>query len=330
MFGGEATATSQPPVGTTLAVYDPFDQAAGGLTGLTAPIGAATWTLIMTSSSVVDFAVDATNHLITRSVQDPGATLGRDGRGVTAGTTNYSQVTVSVDINWAAVGVSSAGSGNTGSGVIFRGVNASLLSRVQVKSLSGIGAFLSYAIGGSSSGSGGGSITFSANTWYTLTVTCDASGRMRAWWNLRGAPLGSPVLDLTLAILGPGGTMATGRVGVYDENSSGTTFTRNMDNFTVYSSGGASASDAVLFQNRSMQIAWDGTRRQDFAASRYQPLTNYQGDYLKMPQTRREQRNVRFIVKASRSILGQGPDSGIDDIEATIRYQPRYLTVPSP
>jgi hypothetical protein len=331
MLSGQSVATSQPPVGTTLTEFDSFDQTAGNLTGKISPLLGTAWALFMSSSSGTDFAVDATNHIITRSAQDPLVNNGRDGRGVTLSTTAYGQATASVDINWASVAVPPAGSAWTGTGILFRCVSVpSLTGRLEFASLNIGGSYnlLRYTIGGTQGATGNVLPAPSAGVWYTLTVTVDTSGRLRAWWNPRGAALGGPYIDMTDSRLATGGSMATGMFGIYDANASGTTFTRSLDNFTLYAPGSSTPPDAALFRSRSMQITHERAHRQDFSNSRYQPLTNYEGDYLRIPARTREQRQIRFIVKASRSIIGNGEDAGIDDIQATLSYAPRYLSVP--
>lgn len=223
--------------GNTLAILDSFDQTAGNLTGKVTKVGAQTWTAYMASTSGVDFTVDATNHIATRSVQDTSSTPTRDGRGLTAGTSSYGAVTATADIRWAQSGLPSSGP-TTGTGILFRSVSTpSLTGMVVARSITApIGDHLGYTIGITTGGSGSGSIAFAANTWYTMTLSVSTSGRLQAWWNVRGAALGSPVLDITDARLAGGGTMQTGKVGIYDENLSGVTFARDVDNFNVYGS----------------------------------------------------------------------------------------------
>jgi hypothetical protein len=89
-------------------------------------------------------------------------------------------------------------------------------------------------------------------------------------------------------------------------------------------------SDAAMFASQSLEIRHNGVIREDSGGTTWQQVSSYEGDFLRVPVTGREGRSIRYIVKACRNDPASGPDSGIDDISATLAVTPRYLSVPAP
>jgi hypothetical protein len=82
-----------------------------------------------------------------------------------------------------------------------------------------------------------------------------------------------------------------------------------------------------MFASQSCELRSDAVVREDSTGSVWNDVSRYEGDYLKLPASGRENRTIRFTLKASRYAPDSGADSGIDDISARLSYQPRGITV---
>lgn len=82
-----------------------------------------------------------------------------------------------------------------------------------------------------------------------------------------------------------------------------------------------------LFTNGTLTIAHDSVIAYRPTYGTMRP--GYEGDYLFVPPAGGAQRKARFIVKASRDLVGSGSyeDSNFDDLTAQLFVTPRYLSI---
>jgi hypothetical protein len=156
---------------------------------------------------------------------------------------------------------------------------------------------------------------------YRLMVAIDAAGNWSLYWNT--AP-NTPVLLLSGqdSVLATGGTLASGKPGIYDAHASGTATTRNVDNFVSW----APTADAVIFASRSVELNTLGINRLDSGGTAYGPVTQVNYDLPRMPN-RSSAGTVEFMAKASRGDMQVSNDPGIDDISARVFRRASFLRV---
>lgn len=307
---------------TSFSARDEFDQSAGALTGKVAPVG-GTWTVV-TNSDTDDFAVEASGHTVQRTSAGSDSGTGAEvlvGRGVTAGTTNYTAIATAVDVHTSVLvsGLSD--------GVLFRVTDSTHYGGAYITwSSTGIGKVRYTRVNGASIDALDlASVPVAANTWYRLIAVVYASGLCAVWFQPRDALF--PVFRGARQHVdfATGGTLATGKVGVFDFLPAGTTVTRSMDNFASW----VPIPDAATFANQSLTLAHDRATREDSTGSFSSPISSgARGRYLKIPPAGPEGRSTRLVVKGFRNDPYTMPDGGIDDISAQLYVTPRGLVVP--
>lgn len=325
---GTASASQRLQAPATLSARDEFAQnfggAPGALTGLTLPVG-GTWG---GAGDAGDFQVQASSPIARRTdISDADA---QTGRYVTAGTPSLTNVHVQADF------LATAGTTGLRQGVIARytDVNNWLLAVLASDGTSpGTSSWTTLLqvikrVAGTTTVIAQLPVSFTqlASQYYSIALVVDTTGRFFVWADGQGKLSGSPIIGGYDSVLATGGTLATGKVGIYDVNTTATASTRDYDNFFAF----APVPDAAMFASQSFEIRHDGAIREDSAGAVWQPVSVYEGDLLKPLPTSREQRSLRFIVKACRNDPAVAPDPAIDDINATLALTPRYLSVPAP
>jgi hypothetical protein len=333
---GIASGISRPYTPTSYVGEDHFTTTTAGnaLNARVAPTG-GTWA---TSGDATDyaFADDLGGEQVKRSVAS-----GTSGRFAILGSTNYTGVVVSSRIAAEA----GATSGFPQSGVIARWTDASNhLRAVMYRDSTGPSTFQTYleihellagvkTVAKQEIATDGGG-TFQNNFW-TLSLTVDSSGQVTARMVATGERPGGGVGALaagtvlltataSLTSAATGGTLATGKPGIFDLQTSATAgIDRWYDDFLVASVPG----DAATFASQSVEIRSDRVLREDSGGTMWTGPSSYTGDYLLIPPTGSEARSARVIVKFARN----DPfalDNGIDDLSARLFAIPRFLTVP--
>jgi urease accessory protein UreF len=123
------------------------------------------------------------------------------------------------------------------------------------------------------------------------------------------------------ASLATGATLATGKPGLWDFSSSA--HERHYSDFFL----SVPPADAALFGSQSLEVRHDRVVHEDSAGAIWSTVSNYEGDYLKVPPAGAEARTLRAIVKATRGEPDEF-DAAIDDISARLFVTPRFLVVP--
>ena len=225
---------------------------------------------------------------------------------------------------WAAVDMSVSTTANGWPGLLLRYTDTSNFLAVYVGANS---AVCMQRVAGVDTLITWGSFTISGVdqlSQYRLIAIVDSYGAVTAYLQ-QGSILYLAAQGYS-ADLATGGTLATGKVGLFDWTTGATACTRTYYGLYVY---GAST-DYAIPASQSLEIRHDRVIREDAGGTLWQPPSSYKGDYLLVPPAGREGRSVRWIAKASRGPIETGFDSGIDNISARLTYTPRYLVVPEP
>jgi hypothetical protein len=321
---GSGEITAKPEVSTSyskIVGYDLFNQTAGALSGKTANIG-GNWS---STGDATDFSVVAgTTNAVQRSEVSDAANTGRYAY---LATTAYAASSVSVDII-----TTSASTGTLKRGVMLRFVDANnwLMARVEDLGFGVSTLRVVKRVGGTITTLSSSSNFFvSNNTTYNVSLSADASGNWVAAAKLGTSTLAS--LSGTDTVLATGNALDDGYGGFYDEQTSASVFTRTYDNFILEQTASTDAKDdAALFASQSCEIRYDGVVREDSSGVVWSSPGKYEGDLLYVPIAGRDDRSVRFTLKAARYGPGDGADTAFDDISARLSYQPRGITTPDP
>lgn len=282
----KVVASTALPTPTSFSARDEFDQSAGALTGKTLPIG-GTWS---GSGDTDDFSVAA--GVATRVAT--GDANG-SGRFIRASTPNLTNVAVRLDVKFSAAAIETAALG-----VLVRYVNASnfglaFIGRfvdagAQVIS-SGVSITLIKVVGGNATLLGSVNLpSLASGVFQDIQLAISDSGVAR----VAGEGATEPLL-VSDSALATGGTLASGAVGIADQQALGTANTRTYDNFAAW----VPEFDAVLYASCSAELRSDGYFREDSAVAVSSELPVL--DALpRIPPAGMEGRTLEVLVKASR------------------------------
>ena len=308
-----------PRVVEGLANYvarDEFKQTSGNLTGKSAAVGGAYSSL--SDSDATDFTINtatgtarrtATSDTGTLATVPVGGSLDMVGRAVGL---NINLGDTAAAIEYAAT--ATVPSFAVGSGLLLRVVDTNNFLAVVHR----------YALGGYDGGrveivkvvSGASTLLASA----TLHAPANGQGEVRAQVTGRTvvAEVNGHVLTASDADLE--GTLASGDVHIYDEQTWATAVTRDYENFRVWEPD----PDAAIFAGGDAQIATAQTSRTSRDGLGSGLLVPW-GDNPRLPSGG----PVEIMVATSRGDFDQVPDSGLDDVSVAVRHRPCWLTTPA-
>ena len=308
--------TSSAPV-----CRDEFNQVVSGgsdpLNGLTAAAGGA-WTTV--AGDADDFVVEDTTHTAQRTaVSDADVATGRYavlGSSVAA-------CVVQANVKFSSVPGGGLPPSSVRYGVLARYVDTSnwLTGVIGPLGPSSGQLYVVKRVAAASTilWSSDVSAYFAVPTYsYQLILNVDAAGR---WAFYLGTTL---LASGTYSVLATGGTLASGKVGLYDTHTVATACTRNYDSFISWSP----VPDAVAFASQSCELGTQGIIREDSGGTAYGPVSAQLGDLPRMPN-RSSAGTVEFTAKMSRGNLLDTPDPGIDDISARVYRRASHLLIPS-
>lgn len=294
-----------------------FDTESGAITGDALPIG-GTWTAL---GDADDYSVAA--GVATRTaISDTSP-----GRIVYAGTPTLTTTTVRVDSKSSVLPSSFVRMGVAARVVDVNNFVAAWwdASGSLVSGAAGTGALLvAKIVAGSATNLLLTRVPVLADTYYATILQVDAAGRWYVWRTAQGATVGDPVASGQDSALATGGTLASGKVGVYDYWPNATASTRTYDNFAVW----APTPDAAIFASQSLTLGHDYATRENSGGTFSTTISERRGRYLKIPPAGPEGRSTRLVVKGFRNDPYTSPDGGIDDISAQLYVTPRGLVVP--
>lgn len=304
----KAKGTVEP--GATFATWDTFDQSAGNLDAPKAANIGGNWAEF-NRTGANGFQVETTGHTAQRTTVSD-ASLDNGGCYAVLGSavaTCTVQATVKVSQfyeseqrfgllaryadtnNWVALVLSD----HTGPSYIGYAL-------VLLKKKAGSVSEIAYW---------GSSIFSIPNYAHLLRLELGADGSYRTYW---GGTLLSSGSDPDLVT---GGTLASGKCGLYDAYTQAVASTRNYDDFQTTTPSAThviDASGAVVLGDDSIARS-DGTRPPSF-----------EGSYLTVPPAGREDRTHRLAVKMRRSDVDIAPDADITDSQRVdVTVTPRVV-----
>lgn len=312
----EPTLDDLSPVGS-----DDFTGTTSGnaLNGRTATFG-GTWA---TSGATTDFAFadDLSGEQVKRST-----TADASGRLALLGSTSYGDLQIASVIQASAypTGVS----GNNFQGVA-RGADSSnhvrgYLQRGRVSSQNFAQLALVSVVAGTPAVLGTTAVDIAdapVSTDLLLRLTVFETGRaVLELYDETGEDLIAD-LDVSSATLATGGSLASGKPGLWDMNDGANAANRWYDNVEVTV---PVAADAVIFPNGYLEIRTDGIYRLGADGTGSSPIIGV-GDMPRIPPSGIEERPVELFIKWSRSDLGDIPDAGVDDASARVTYRASWL-----
>lgn len=170
----------------------------------------------------------------------------------------------------------------------------------------------------------------SVNTWWHLRLYAYASGTVIG--ELRSStgysPYGDPLKTVraSSSVVATGGTLATGKPGFADMNTSASTYTRYFNNFQA---GVPVPEPFVINSGRILEVRSDGVLKADSTGTYYGSPPAYQGSRFLVPNAGDESRTSRVLVKAHRQDIESSDAANVtDNLTAQVNYTPRYLVVP--
>lgn len=308
---GKARGPLVAEVGGTYSARDEFDQTAGAATGKTLPVG-GTWA---GAGDADDFSVEATGHTIQRTAVSDSSFI--NGRLLTASSPSLSNVSVQADVKWSV---------NTGGeiGLLARYVDSSNYLGAWMDTTAGgtTGVVAIYkVIAGVSTTLWQGPRTTTwgqVSTYYTMRVTVDSDGNWAVWSVTTGSPLAAPLGVGFDSALATGGTLASGKVGVYDSNATATASTRNIDNFQAWV---PLTNPHAINSLKRLEITDKIALREPASGTTWAPVPTYEGSYLKIPANS----TSRLAIKARAYDIDQVASSAPAKLQADLTITPRVL-----
>ena len=299
---------------TVFSARSEFATESGAITGDSLAIG-GTW---VAAGSTGDYT--EANDVATRTRVSEAGSI-KDGRLVTASTpTTLTDTLAKVDFKFSVNNLLNQ------QGLIFRYTDINNFLAV-VLNIRNPGFLLVQKVTGglvSTILQGPTNISTTTDTYYTIWALVNSYGTVKVWLELQGQSPTVPDLVTSDPALITGGTLASGSVGIIDHQISATANTRTYDNFAAWVPETAYATP----HEQSMQWRHDGALREDEDGEVWVPAP-LDGDPLLVPPAGREARTLRGIIMPSRGDPRSGEsDSGIDDISARLRVQPRIYTIP--
>ena len=300
--------------------FDTFDQAAGNLDAPKAATIGGNWTEA-NRTAANGFQVETTGHTAQRTTVsdtslDSGGCYAVLGSAVAA-------TVVQATVKWSVAPTATS----QRFGLLARYVDASnwaalvLRSRVSGFSLRYELVLLKKVSGTVAEVASLSSAFFGATGYaYKLRLEIDADGTYRAYWE------GMLQLSGADPDFATGGTLASGKRGLYDAYTSATANTRNYDDYQALA---APPVNCPLFSGRSCEIAHGHAIREAAAGTNWAPMARYRGRRLYIPPAGPAGLKTRLVLKDRRTDVDGGvADSADTARSATLYVTPRYLVVP--
>jgi hypothetical protein len=308
---------------SSFSARDEFNQSAGALTGKTDPVGGV-WA---GAGDADDFTVETTGKTAQRTTVVDFVNAGRY---AVSGVAAFAAQCVQADVKWSAT------LDNTTMvlGVLARYVDTdnwmclelrphqAFQKKAQLRvRLKVAGVVTTPVTVNDVAGLGGVSI------WHSLRLLVDAAGRWFVWAWQTGAQPGSFLFAGQHSSLATGGALASGKPGIYDENSEASTAqTRNYDNFLAF----VTTANAAVFAGRSLELRHNTAVREEETAGEWSTVPVRDGKYLRLAPAGMEGRVNRIAVAAYRNDPDTMGNDDDDALTATLYGTPVYLSVPEP
>ena len=165
-----------------------------------------------------------------------------------------------------------------------------------------------------------GTTTVPTSTTGQLSLVAFTSGRVIA----QSTGHSTYTVDVISVDVATGGTLATGKAGIYDTGAA--TVTRYYDAFSVVT---PPSEPIALYSGRSLEIRHDSTERESSGGDTWGRPASYRGTRLWINPAGDQSRTTRVAVKASRNDLDSAEDANLtDQIALTVEVVPRFNWLP--
>ncbi len=325
-------------LGTGLIAYDTFNRGPGNLTGSSPDIGSA-WTVV-TGSDADDFtfqsvfaAGDPPGGVQRTAVSDANASTGRL---VSPGVANvaYTSLQARVTLDFDSYGVILDGTENR-FGVFARLTDLSNLLRatLRIETIPNTGKWrLKLAVvkrlAGTDTSLGVVKLAEAPSPFdYRVRLDVDTAGNYKAWaWEVGAAMPADPTISGQDNALATGGTLASGRYGLFDAFANGASgFTRTYRGFRA--SADVAQDVWVIPSGGRVELSALGEAAYDSAGNPAGSF-RYRGQRLLIPPAGDAGRTSRIAVKARRGD-GSAEEKGISDsTKVHVYWTERYLVAP--
>ena len=297
--------------------YDSFIATTSGATlnGRVAPSG-GTWA---TSGDAPDFVFyDYFNTVANdrvESIDRVNSGPETTGRFAILGATNYADTQVDVSV-WMG--------NNAEAAVIARWTNSNNYLRLRVPYAQTFGGaetvYLESVVAGTVTVIAQGTWNRTFQAVYRFKLIAYVSGRVIGQI-LSAAGSVIAQLEATSSAVATGGTLATGKPGIWDRVPAGGVGGRNYTDFIV---GTPAAEPIALYSGRNMQIRHDDAIREDSTGTYVGRPPSYRGSRFLIPVGK-----SRVLVKARRNDIEAASDDNVtDSLQIQIAWTPRGLAVP--
>ncbi len=309
-----ATPSQEPGV---LVTIDALNTGTAGavLNGRVAPLGGS-W---VSSGAATDFALVATSTgvIMARSTVSDASNRVAE---LSASTYTNTRVECNITVDLAT------GSGLTRSGVVARYVDASnllLFARAHDPDADDRLIIWKYIAGTPVALSTKPNLVLPDDLVLRLTVY--ATGRaIGEAFDSGGALLHR--LTAIDTVLATGGTLATGKPGIVDQNGSAIAKTRYFAFFDAYT---PPDEPIAIYPSQSLEVRSDIALREDSTGTYYGPPPSYLGARFTIPVAGVRNRKARVAVKIRRNDVAVNVDDQIaDSTTVAAHHTPRFLSVP--
>ncbi|MBS3928048.1 MAG: hypothetical protein KGZ65_06250, partial [Sphingomonadales bacterium] len=303
------------PTTIAVAVEDGYTQSAGNATGKSPDVGSA----YVGAGDTDDFTIDTTNDRVQRAATSDSAGAGR---ALTSGPAIVNTFVALTLLPYTT---------NTDffRGAIFRYSDISNFAVVGIENAAGVRRLkIRRKLAGSWS-----NVTSAASaltvTHYgdALRIEIEVYETGEYFVNVYDSagdllPPEYADLDFRNSVFASGGGLASGSVGVYDEQSGASAGTRQYDGLAGYA---IEPMGAVCFADQSAIISHDRVERYDPTGTFLGEPDNVRGSRLFIPPAGDQSAVTRVVSKLRRRDLVLADDNVVDDEhEMSIRYRPRY------
>lgn len=281
--------------------------AGGALNARSADLG-GTWATSGTATDFTFYDSGAIEGVQRATGTDTGA-----GRFALLGTSVYTNTEVNATVSSAPIGAYA--------GLVLRYVDATHYVTVTARRTSlGAGLFEVTKVDGTATVIGQATLNgLSFGFGGTIRVIVFASGRLIATatqFSSAGATV--EAYDSTLAT---GGSLASGKTGLFDYQPSSSAAARQYDDFQVAT---PATEPIVLYSGRSLQVRHDDTLRESSAGGTWGKPQSYRGSRFLVPVG-----TSRLLVKARRNDIETAADEPVTDAtQVQVFLTPRGLVVP--
>jgi hypothetical protein len=303
---------------TKLLAYDTFLQTEGALAGKSAPLG-GTWA---GAGDTTDFSVIAADDVARRTATEDADIY--TGRYAIVGSEEPTTSRASVDtvastpvtLGASVRGVFLRYSSTSNWVMAWLGIGTSNAVLRVLKRVSGTVTELGVA-------SLPNNYLAEQVSTRRVSLAVSASGTWEAWLHDPSASAASPLITGYDAALATGGSLAKGKGGFYDAQTSFSGITRTFDNFNLLTGEDAGR---VLYAGKVGELNDQGYERQDATGTYYGGASQHRGATFYLEPAGQSGAINRIVVALRRNDVVTEPDSHVEDKHSVeVKVRERFL-----